>query len=164
MIKDELIERFKDACSNPTFNYMAAYAVKQQFNRTNWQIEDFEGIFRISFNDGEPIIRLFPFVGSDDYVYAIGGKIEYELSLMEYLELEGAYIGDAKPDYEYMARTYGQYIDKDYMLKNFGVQWKEIMVKNMDDKRWESFMKMVLDIPYFAKIFKRYQKKQRKKK
>jgi hypothetical protein len=119
MNKQEAIKRFKDACNKSDLVKVSSgdvinrreSAVKHQFARDVWDVNDDNGRIRICENP--LMIVVFNTV---KYVKKMGYKSEpfkSEISQKEYDELKAIYFGDFKEDKEYLEK------------------WKKIHIKNL---------------------------------
>lgn len=113
MDKSEAIQRFKDACKVPDLITVSSgdvinrreSAVKHQFARDVWEIDDDKGRIRIC--ETPLMIVVFHTV---NYAKKMGYKepFKIEISKDEYEELKSAYFGTFKEDKEYQKKYYGR--------------------------------------------------------
>lgn len=117
MNKQDAINRFVDCCKDPLNNVRREFAVKSQFNRRAWELDDLNGRIRIDASP-LPVIKVWNTVG---YALknALDGTGTYEFSLLasEYLDLKRQFWGNYEPDKNYlknMGATDSDHVERFY--------------------------------------------------
>ncbi len=98
------MQRFIDCCQMSMFNHDRRYnAVKAQYQRHAWEVDDKMGRIRICNYKGEaPYIIVFhSIIAMQEHKYDNGTE-QIELTVEDYEKLEKEYFNGWKPDYEYL--------------------------------------------------------------
>jgi hypothetical protein len=110
MTKQDVIWKFREACTYPENKARRKLAVETQYDRTKWEIPHQEGLIRIQFFKGLYSIVMWPVLGKSDAPAGERVAIKsFQLFEQEYLALKVLYFGNYKPDEKYLRKLSAEY-------------------------------------------------------